>query len=85
MVTVYIIIHTLVGGSQLVSVLAGLAGAFIHIEEHSGAQEDTTVVTAMVIIVGTGMDIIGDIPEVPGLVMLRDQETQMFIKTAQQV
>ena len=65
--------------------MVGLDGVFILTEELIGAQEATIVDIAMVTIVGTGMDIIEDIPEVPGQVMQQGQETQMFIKTVQPV
>ena len=78
----YIIIPGQVGDSQLVSALAGLAGAFIHIEGHTLGQGVTTVVIGMDITEDITTVIIVGIPEVPGQVMQRDQETQMYIKTA---
>ncbi len=61
--------------------MVGLAGAFILTEGHIGGQGVTIVVIDMDITEDIIMDIIVDMPVVPGQVTQQDQETQMFIKT----
>lgn len=59
----------------------GLAGVFIHTEGVTGEHGDIIEDTGMDITVGTIVDTVMDIAEVPGLVMQQDHEirTVMYI------